>query len=116
MYLLSVLLVLVHLCTVQSNAIPEQVHLSFGSKFWLIKPIISLINRTLGNASEIIVTWHTVKNFTATPIVEYGLSPSNLSEQVPGEANCFPKIPLYTYRALLGNLEPLTEYCSYTII
>lgn len=59
-----------------------------------------------------LITWHTLHTSIAEPIVKYGTVRHQWIHRAPAETTHFAKIGLYTYRALLSNLKPLTTYCT----
>lgn len=59
-----------------------------------------------------IITWSTLQPIYSQPFVEYGLNENQLNSIVKAETNIFEPINLYTYRALLTDLTPLTTYCK----
>ena len=86
-------------CLVHMPKDPDQVHISFGTNF-----------------SEMIVTWHTLQPIHDDAYVLYGLEEDQLTSRAKAEVSYYAKISLYTYRALMINLEPLTRYCKQTIL
>ena len=66
----------------------------------------------LGGQSKMIVTWSTLQPINSEPYVEYGLKENQLNYATKAEIDLFTPISLYTYRALLTDLMPLTTYCK----
>ena len=59
-----------------------------------------------------LITWHSLKWAVREPLVKFGTSRHQLIGRAAAEVAHFAKIGLYTYRALLTNLKPLTIYCT----
>ena len=63
-----------------------------------------------------IVTWHTLDQVNdGDAYVLYGEDENNLTSQAKAEVSYYNKISLYTFRALMINLKPLTK-CKFTLI
>ena len=66
----------------------------------------------LGNETEMLVTWSTLWPLQDDAYVLYGLEEKRLNQSSKAEVSLYGKISLYTYRALLTGLTPLTKYCE----
>lgn len=60
-----------------------------------------------------IITWSTLQPIHSKPCVEYGLNEGQLILIAKAETTLFETINLFTYRALLTDLQPLTTYCKF---
>ena len=103
--------------------IPEQVHLSIGSNFWLTKfrlkiyVDISFFLLDLGVDNEYVVTWTTFNATSLESVVRYGLTRSNLNYANSGNWTLFvdgggAKRKSYIHRVFLSDLKSNTTYCK----